>query len=216
MKLTNVFVLAGLALLAFLSYLLFYIFDGDFKFASAISIISVIAVMIISILILSLLISLLVSLFSIRKKKFKAQLSFISPLIFITIVLLFTILAFFYKKGDEIGDVKTKWLVKYSNVKSPPGIDYASIKNGKFLTGELEIERNDSVQIQKDITNDSTYYYNISWLQPSEYILTDLGNPQLKLFVKVTAVDDSSYTCYFCTDTISTPPTLFIKVRKYN
>jgi hypothetical protein len=131
-----------------------------------------------------------------------------------TIVILFAILAFLYKKGEELGDVKTKWLVKYSDVKPPANIDYAPIRTGKFSTRELEIERNDSIQIQKDLIEDSTHYYSISWLHPSEYLLTDLENPEMKLFVKVTAINDSSYSCYFSADTLSAPPSLFVKVNR--
>jgi hypothetical protein len=68
----------------------------------------------------------------------------------------------FYKKGEGLSDLRTKWLVKYKDVKSPDGINYASIKTGGFSTKSLEIERNDSIQIQLDKIENVNYSYDVS------------------------------------------------------
>ena len=213
MKLNNSFFWAGLILVAFLFFVLFYVFSGDFKFASISNTILVLTVILLSTLAVSMVLALIVSVFSIRRKKFKKQLRFIAPLILITIVLLFALLGFLYKKGEEFSGSRTKWLVSYSDVQCPPGMNYASIKTGTFSTKVLEIERNESTQIQRDNIDHSTQYYHVTWLNPCEYILTDQSNSELKLFVKVTAVDESSYSCYFTSDTTSIP-IFFIKLLR--
>jgi amino acid transporter len=213
MKLNNSFFWAGLIFVAFLFFLLFYVFSGDLKFASISNAFVVLTVVLLSAASISVLLALLVSVFSIKKKKFKKEFRFIVPLIFISVLLLFAFLGFIYKKGEEYSGLRSKFLVSYRDVQCPPGLNYASIKTGSYFTKYLEIERNDSTQIQKDNIDNSTQYYHVAWLSPCEYMLTDQSNADLKVFVKVTAVDESSYSCYFTSDTTSIP-TFFMRIQR--
>jgi hypothetical protein len=132
----------------------------------------------------------------------------------IVLLVLSAVMGYLFKKGEGLGDTRSKFLVDYKKIPCPAHLPYETIKQGKFYTDDLEIDRKETVQTQFNKERQSTDVFNVSWLSPSEYMLTNPTDPAKNIFVKIVAIDDSSYTCYFCYDTISSPPTYFTKIRK--
>ena len=97
---------------------------------------------------------------------------------------------------EKIKGIKIRPFIKYENVVIPSGLDCSSIKNGKFETENLFIERQGDKQIQIRKDTNEKKEFKVKWLSNCEYYLLPLDKPEEKIKVKIVNVTAENYNCY--------------------
>ncbi|MBB6464100.1 hypothetical protein [Flammeovirga kamogawensis] len=146
----------------------------------------------------------LLSLFLLKKEKYKIRIKQILP-ITTSLPLLLYIISFSYilyieeVKGEKLGPV-----IEYNDIKQSEGLDCESVKDGKFETKNLIIERAGNRQTQTDKNNGNVSEYEIKWLSNCEYELTPISYEGDNMLVKIVEVTEKYYDCFTTTGTYAT------------
>ena len=129
-----------------------------------------------------------------KKKEYKQKFRVTLPLSSIVVcgVLL-------YAFGHRVYLMNTGVIKNYSTIKTTTGFECQSLRNGKFITGTLYIDREGDTQVQWKENNSKKDLYKVSWVTDCEYHLTLMNHPEKVIKVKITEINKEGYHCYVST-----------------
>lgn len=85
---------------------------------------------------------------------------------------------------------------RFDDIVIPSDINCSVVRDGKFETDKLLIERKGSIQIETNKWWGSEKEYKVEWVGDCEYILTSVDDSEAKVRVKIVEVTSKGYSCY--------------------
>lgn len=85
---------------------------------------------------------------------------------------------------------------RFADIAIPPHVNCAVVRDGKFETDRLLIERKGSKQVETNKWWGSEKEYTVEWASDCEYILTPVDDSEAKVRVKIVEVTSEGYSCY--------------------
>ncbi len=130
------------------------------------------------------------------RDKFKRTFPILTSVVLLILITNFAYLAYL----SSVNGIEFRPKQKYENIHIPLSLDCSSIRNGKFETLNLWIERNGNKQTQTDKKTGNKQEFVVEWLNNCEYILTPVINGSERLRIKIISITPEKYDCYIISD----------------
>ena len=135
-------------------------------------------------LLLSLLISSILSLLLMKSKPYISRFKTFLPPITLSVLIVTTLILIFSKK------------MKFDEIDISVSLNCNSLKQGVYICQNLEIKRNENIQIETDKNSNTIKEYQINWKSDCEYELIGINSNTQNFKVKIIEVNQKGHKAY--------------------
>jgi hypothetical protein len=115
----------------------------------------------------------------------------------------------------EVEGIQFRSVNSYEDIAPASSSACLKVHDGVFENDLFVLERSGSRQMQTNLDTGVKSEFQVEWLNPCEYQITDVANPSNKSVVKISLVTDDEYECYVAqaNDPENKPFFLVLKIR---